>query len=581
MKIIVKLKETVIHTFELTDGKECVLGSSSEVDFSVAKESYLSRRHIKMQSRNHKLSVTKFPNAKNPVFFKGVPNDQFKMSSEEFFVIGTTSFQFISDVPVKGEQQSLEDAPAYQFTVDTNEIRSRGDHQDRMRLLDLMELPEVLRTKTRTDFYVYACGLLRMTTGANWVRVLTVEDDTHTILAEDAHEDRSTEKPISQNLAELAITECPKPATYCWSYPDDTPSEATAHESVDWAVCCAMPIPGEQHILLYLAGSSGKGGAQLGYTTQSGSRNFLRDTTRLVGFVADTIGRAISLQKVEQWQSRLGRFFSSKLTAKILESEDSKELEPKIAEATVMFFDIRGFSLLTEGNLDRILEYESQLREVLTAMTQCIYDYEGAVLRYMGDGILACWNVPYPTKGHSILACKAALDMVDKMAEVTDGWACGIGLGLGDVVAGSLGSEQIYAYDILGAVANQTARVEGITKIVGVPILVTHETAQTLTDDKILSRRVARFRPAGMELELDLYTIERNPEDSDQRKVVQDRLAVHADGLKVFEAGDWEKAFDILHPIVQDDPAARYVYKLAIQGKPPRDWRGVVELSAK
>jgi len=49
----------------------------------------------------------------------------------------------------------------------------------------------------------------------------------------------------------------------------------------------------------------------------------------------------------------------------------------------------------------------------------------------------------------------------------------------------------------------------------------------------------------------------------------------------VFENGDWESAFELLHPIVKDDIAARYVYTLALQRKPPRDWHGVVEMTTK
>jgi hypothetical protein len=172
------------------------------------------------------------------------------------------------------------------------------------------------------------------------------------------------------------------------------------------------------------------------------------------------------------------------------------------------------------------------------------------------------------------------------MTVLTSTWKCkgppcGIGLGVGSVVAGSLGSAQIYAYDVLGAVANQTARVEGITKMVGVPVLVTADVAKRISGDKILARRVARFRPVGMDVALELYTIEAGPDEPEKRRIVEQRLAVHDQGLLAFEAGDWEQAFNILHPIVQDDAAARFVYKLALQGKPPRDWNGIVELSAK
>ena len=584
MKLVAQREGKTIGFHELVEGDQLMLGASRQADWPITREPYLSRRHAELHVKQGRLEVSKVSTARNPILHKGAPVEQFMMSPGDFFVIGSTRFILELDKSEKGDAgspTSPEASPVYQFTLGADELKPKHHRGDRLRLLDLMELPEILRTKSRNEFYVYACGLLRLTTDARWVRVLTCDEERCTILAEDANVDRATARPISQVLVDAAMQAAPNPVTHCWSHTQEGAIAATAHEGIDWAVCCGMPVPGETPILLYLAGDIDAGGAYPGFDTQSGAQAFLRDTSRLVGLVADMIARAMSLQKVEGWQTRLGRFFSGKLVSKILEAEGTNELKPRIAEAAIMFFDIRGFSLLTEGNLEHILEYEGDLRRALTAMTQCIYDHGGVVLRYMGDGILACWNVPYAVDDHVGQAALAALDMVEQMEAVTDGWACGIGLGVGDVVAGSLGSEQIYAYDVLGTVPNQTARVEGITKIVGVPILVTGDVAARLPADRMLTRRVARFRPAGMDVELDLYTIERMPTDAAALKEARERIAVHAQGLEAFEAGDWEQAFEKLHPIVQADAAARYVYKLALQGKPPRDWKGIVELSVK
>lgn len=583
MKLAAKRQGHMLGVFDVSEGRALIVGASASADCRISGEPFLSRMHITLSRHGDRISVEKLPDARNPVVFKGSMCDRFELSPGEFFVIGDTMFQLEAEraSSAKSKDIPLEAKPDYQLTIPPDELRARGGRQDRMRLLDLMELPEVLRTKTRTEFYIYACGLLRLAAGAQWVRVLTCDGTHHTVLAEDAGIDRATDKPVSQALVDAAVKEAPKPVAYSWKQSVAGDLSATAHEGVDWAVCCAMPVPGEVPVLVYLAGTADDMGAHWGLDTQSGAGNFLRDTARLVGLVADMIGRAMALQKVEQWQTRLGRFFSGKLVSRILEAEGTDELAPKIAEATVMFFDIRGFSKLTENNLERILEYEGDLRRVLTAMTDCVHDHEGVVLRYMGDGMLACWNVPYAAEKHVERACEAAIDMVARMAQVSDNWACGIGLSVGQVVAGSLGSEQIYAYDILGAVANLAARVEGITKSVGVPILVTSEVAERVTGDSLITRRVGRFRPLGMETIVDLFTIDSIPPDAPARNTLTERLAIHARGLESFEKGDWERAFEILHPIVQDDAAARYIYKLALQGKPPRDWQGIVELTAK
>ena len=148
-------------------------------------------------------------------------------------------------------------------------------------------------------------------------------------------------------------------------------------------------------------------------------------------------------------------------------------------------------------------------------------------------------------------------------------------------MCGSLGSEQVYSYSILGPVVNQTSRVEGITKEVGEPVLVTEDVAMRLPAGKLLHRRVAQFLPVGMATPVNLYSVHSIPEDAAERTKLEERFALHAEALAAFEKGDWEDAERLLHPIVPVDAAAKYVYKLALQGKPPRDWKGVIELLSK
>lgn len=584
MKLEVRTADRDVVAFALEDGERRVLGAGADAECRVEAEPFLSRRHAVLTRIGDRLEVAKIPEAKNAVLYKGSIAEKFRMKAGDFFVIGKTTFYFL-DTQESARRSALaatlvrDDQPMFQYTMPVEELKERGAAGDRMRLLDLLELPDVLRRQSRGEFYLYACEALRMAAGADWVQVVTVDGDKTTVLAQGAARDDQTDRPLSRALIDASLRDAPQPVACSWSRGHGTTLEATQHEGIDWAVSCAAPIPGEQPIIFYLAGRSGRSGG--GFAAAAGERMGLRDSARLVGLVADMIGRALATQKLEAWKSRLGTFFSGKLFSKILEAEGLDALAPKIVEATVMFFDIRGFSALTEGNLKRILEYEGELRRALTAMTQCVMDHDGMVLRYMGDGFLACWNTPYPVENHVERACLAATEMVDRLKDVTDGWDCGIGIGIGDVVAGALGSDHMSAYDLLGAVANQTSRVEGITKAVGVPILVTEEVVRRLNPDRMLSRRVARFLPLGNTIEVDLYTVHRTPPDAEERARLEARFARHGEALVAFERGDWESAFDILHDIVREDAASRFVYTLAIQRKPPRDWRGVVIMGSK
>jgi adenylate cyclase len=128
----------------------------------------------------------------------------------------------------------------------------------------------------------------------------------------------------------------------------------------------------------------------------------------------------------------------------------------------------------------------------------------------------------------------------------------------------------------MGPVVNQASRLEGITKIVEVPILATKEVMEKLSPETGIARRIGKFQPAGMNVALDLFEIHPLPEDKDKAKLF-------AKGLEEFEKGLWEESYEILDHLPPGDRPARYIKTLAEmhRRRPPKDWKGVIELSEK
>src|SRR5581483_11406327 len=312
----------------------------------------------------------------------------------------------------------------------------------------LLELPEILREKTSSESFTHIASLLRSVTGADWAQIV---DATGKVIAADSAMDGPLFK-TSRTLIEEALKHAPQPFLYCWTSREQALT-ATMQEGTDWAVCAATQVSGEESLLFYVSG-------------QGGAEQVLKDNCRLVGLIADMVGRSLSVQRLEGLKERLQHFFSGQVVTKIIESSDADELKPKLTEGTVMFFDIRGFSKLTEGKAEKILEKTGELQEVMTAMTEEIFKENGVVLQFLGDGILACWNLPFPDPEHVNRACRAALAMVAALERVAPSWRCGIGIHTGQVVAGSMGAKQLFSYTVMGPVVNQASRLEGITKIV-------------------------------------------------------------------------------------------------------------------
>lgn len=540
--------------FEIGENHAVILGRTDEADWAVPHEKFLSHRHLELRMKAGRLMVKRLTGTTNPVFHRGEEKEAFLLESGDQFVVGKTRFHFA----ILGNRKE-EVKPDLKLSMSAEEVyKAGGAVPARLRILDLLELPELLRQKDEADSYTHIAGLLRSVAGGAWSQIMRPGGR---VLAVDSTLD-STGFKTSRTLIEEALKHAPQPFLYCWSNPQQGLS-ATLQEGADWAVCAATQIPGEEPLLFYVAG-------------QGASEAALRDNCRLVGLIADMVGRSLSVQKLEGLKERLQRFFSGQVVSKIIESSDTEELKPKLTEGTVMFFDIRGFSKLTEGKAEKILEKTGELQDVMTAMTEEIFKENGVVLQFLGDGILACWNLPFPDPDHINRACRAALAMVVALEKIAPNWRCGIGIHTGQVVAGSMGAKQLFSYTVMGPVVNQASRLEGITKIVEVPILVTKEVAEKISPETAVVRRIGKFQPAGMNVALDVFEIHPLPEEKDKSKLF-------AKGLDEFEKGLWEESYEILDHLPPSDRPARYIKTLAEmhRRRPPKDWKGIIELAEK
>lgn len=541
----------------LPSERPVVIGRGESADWRVDGEPYLSRRHVEATLTAGGLTVRRLPEASNLVMQGGVPRDEFVMADGDRFVIGKTIFRLVFE---RRETAAPADAkaPDYRYTLDPADLYAPGGSSAAFRLRDLLELPELLRGRNRAGFYAHVAGMLRLATGGAWSCVLTREGG---VLGEDCADDVSRFS-ASRALVRKAFVDAPQPTLYCWR-DGDAGMNATAADGVDWAICAAARVPGESDVAFYVAGRG---------QAEEDARGAYQDAARFVGLVADIVGRSVSLDR----EKRLERYFAGPVAKKILLSANPDDLEPRQALGTVMFFDIRGFSRRSEGNLDRMAGHLREIKKVMTAMTGIILDEHGVVLSYIGDAIYACWNLPFEDDAHVDRAVRAALAMKRELSRITDDWRCGIGIHCGQVVAGAMGSEQIFSYGVMGPVVNQASRIEGITKQVGVPILVSREVAGRLSAGVAIPVRIGRFQPAGMDTPLDLFDLEPPPGDAARR-------AAFADGLAAFESGDWTTAGAIFRAFPADDMAARFLHSLAAEhsARAPRDWRGVIKLTQK
>ncbi|TAL12968.1 MAG: adenylate/guanylate cyclase domain-containing protein [Nitrospirae bacterium] len=573
-----------LATHKLAPGKRYVVGRSKTADLPVEGDPYISREHVEVCVESDQLVVSRRSLATNPIVFKGAPTSACVLKAGDEVTIGQSILRFkkvVQEAPPKPDLtmsiRKVERTPSNSHALKSEELYELAGDAGRHQFLFLLELPELMKSRPRQEVLTHVAKVLRTTTKAHWATVLTTSPEGFQVLAEDVDEARrkGVAHPVSGTLVESAIRDAPRPVLYFWDKSADASPQATSILGIDWAIAAAAyDAEGEPPIVFYVAGEASN------YIGEKGGQ---KESARFVGLVVDIIARNLALDVLREKQLRLGHFFSPRICARLLEGKEQADLQPRIAESTVLFFDIRDFSKRTQGAVENLLAYQGELRSVMTAMTEAIFEENGVVIQYMGDGIMAAWNVPVEDQLHVDCACRAALKMASRIGQVAEGWRCGIGLDVGNVVAGAMGSDQVYSYGIMGPVVNQASRIEGITKVVGARILVSAAVAKRVSAKIGLSRRVGRFQPAGFTIPVDLYELIPPPGDPKEEQEIFANITLTNQGLEAFECGEWEKAAKCFKKLPDDDNPASFLLYLAMdyQRRPPRDWHGVIELKEK
>ena len=186
-------------------------------------------------------------------------------------------------------------------------------------------------------------------------------------------------------------------------------------------------------------------------------------------------------------RERLGRYFSPSVSA-IIAEQDPAERKPAYREITVLFADLRDFTSMCETLTP--LEVADMLRDFHGAMVEVLFANGATLDKFMGDGIMAYFSAPVEQEDHAHRAVMCAIGMqhaldrlnADRAAALKPLLQMGVGLHTGLAIVGDLGPDLRREYTALGDTVNVASRVEGLTKQVGVPILVTDAVSRAARD---------------------------------------------------------------------------------------------------
>ncbi len=398
----------------------------------------------------------------------------------------------------------------------------------------LQETMGVLQaTVGAADFLDKAAEALVQIVGLEFGRVLLLEGEQWTVAA--AHGEPPAGRPWQPSRRVLAeVREKKKTFWQTGRKSDDaeTPSLATLQTAV-----AAPLLDGNESVVGALYGERRR--APVSPLHSGGPLE-----AALVDLLACGVAAGLARQSQEkaalQAHVRLEQFFGPDLARRLV--REPGLLEGREAKVTLLFCDVRGFSRFSEklgpaGSL-------RWMNDVMNELSQRVLAEEGVLVDYIGDELLAMWGAPQDQPDQAERAVRAALAMLAALPALDGRWLevlgapteIGVGVSTGPAQVGNTGSRFKFKYGPLGNTVNLGSRVQGLTKYLKRPLLVTRATRERLGEG-FVCRRLVKARVVNIAEPVDLYEVEAAGLERRRQFFAESETA-----LEALEAGDFALA---------------------------------------
>ena len=199
-----------------------------------------------------------------------------------------------------------------------------------------------------------------------------------------------------------------------------------------------------------------------------------RQRRRAKALEAQVEAAAVELQRLQEACSRLA---PAGVVQRLIADRADTGAERKVV--TALFSDLVGYTAMSERLEPDVLA--RVLNGYFQRMSDAIHEHRGHVSTFLGDGILAFFGALQPNPWqcndavHAALAMRAAISDYNKelAREGLPPLGVGIGIHRGPGLAGLVGSRERMEYAFVGPTVNLAARVQTLTRIHKVDILVT------------------------------------------------------------------------------------------------------------
>jgi len=281
------------------------------------------------------------------------------------------------------------------------------------------------------------------------------------------------------------------------------------------------------------------------------------------------------------------KYVPAEIIDEVLKSAGSELLVGKKQEATVLFSDIRGFTTISERLSAE--ELVSSLNTYFNTMVGIIIEHKGIIDKFIGDAIMAIFGAPVLHDDDPYQAVSTGLQMLGALEnfnkkQIVMGkppFRIGIGLNTGEVVVGNIGSTQKLEYTCIGDTVNLASRLEGLTKIYGVPIIISEYTYQYIDND-IKVRDIDSVRVKGKLKPVRIYEPYYDLPDN-----IEEGYQMFNQAITLYRNRKFEEALNLLNKcktiLKNDTPCNLYIERChqLMENPPGEEWDGVFTATSK
>lgn len=295
--------------------------------------------------------------------------------------------------------------------------------------------------------------------------------------------------------------------------------------------------------------------------------------------VAQTYRSLVLQRKAKQIKQAFSSYLAPELVEMVIKRPEMLSLGGEKRHLTCLFLDVRGFTSLSE-NIPPT-ELVNILNELLGPFTDIVLKNRGMLDKYIGDAMMALFNVPIELPDHADRAVQSAMEIMERLVEINREFASkgrprisvGIGINTGEAVVGNMGTSVRFDYTAIGDTINLASRLEGLSKYYGVSVIIS-ETTVNETSGEFPFLKLDMVRVKGRESPLWIYTIWHD----------EKLKTLYEEALERFFRRDFSRALGLLEEIGQDIAFVRLLKTKvtnALKGPLPQGWDGVTNFQVK